>query len=186
VIYQHLEKQPEPPSKFNTAVTPEIDALVLKAMSKQPEDRYNTANELANAFNAAIGRAISTGNFPAVSYPPPSTQRIVMNTSSASRMATMPRPRVAMIAAGLVAVIALVIFVLYATGLIAPPAPSFKQAVVREGVVGTAAEAEPSEEEIRIARERLNNNGFIAYAACVQSSQYHAPQAREVADLAAQ
>lgn len=184
VIYQHLEKMPEPPSTFNPAVTPDIDALVLKAMSKRPEERYNTANELANAFNAAIGRAISTGNFPAVGFTPPSTQRIAMPTSSAARNTQMARPRTAMIIAGLIAVMALVVVVLYATGLITPPAQSFKQHIIREGVVGTAAEAVPSEDELRIARDRLGSNGFIAYAACVQSSQYHAAQAREVAEFA--
>ena len=44
-----------PPSKDNPAVTPELDAIVLKALSRDPADRYDSAEELASALES-LGR----------------------------------------------------------------------------------------------------------------------------------
>ena len=35
-----VHNMPEPPSKFNPALPPEFDRIVLKALSKRQEDRY--------------------------------------------------------------------------------------------------------------------------------------------------
>ncbi|MDU0479553.1 Stk1 family PASTA domain-containing Ser/Thr kinase [Staphylococcus chromogenes] len=51
IAYQHVEADPEPPSSLIRGLSPttavNIDAVVLTAMSKHPEDRYQTATELA-------------------------------------------------------------------------------------------------------------------------------------------
>lgn len=38
-------KPPLPPSEFEPAVSPELDRIVLKALSRQPEDRYQSAEQ---------------------------------------------------------------------------------------------------------------------------------------------
>jgi eukaryotic-like serine/threonine-protein kinase len=46
VLFQHLEGVKEPPSKRNPAVTPALEAIVLRAMAVKPEERYQTAAEM--------------------------------------------------------------------------------------------------------------------------------------------
>ncbi|HEX8423544.1 MAG TPA: tetratricopeptide repeat protein [Pyrinomonadaceae bacterium] len=45
IAAQVIHVNPEPPSKFNRLIPPELDRITLKAISKHPEDRYQTAEE---------------------------------------------------------------------------------------------------------------------------------------------
>ncbi len=46
VAYQHVREDPEPPSRRQEGITPELDAVVLKALAKNPDNRYQTAAEM--------------------------------------------------------------------------------------------------------------------------------------------
>ncbi|TWP52825.1 Stk1 family PASTA domain-containing Ser/Thr kinase [Lentzea tibetensis] len=46
VAYQHVREDPKPPSSLNPKVSPQLDAIVLKAMSKGPANRYQSAAEM--------------------------------------------------------------------------------------------------------------------------------------------
>ncbi|MFE7525068.1 Stk1 family PASTA domain-containing Ser/Thr kinase [Kitasatospora sp. NPDC057542] len=46
VAYQHVREEPQPPSVFDPEVRPEIDAIVLKALAKDRDYRYQTADEM--------------------------------------------------------------------------------------------------------------------------------------------
>jgi serine/threonine-protein kinase len=46
VAYQHVREDPRHPSALNPAVPPELDAIVLKALSKNPANRYQSAAEM--------------------------------------------------------------------------------------------------------------------------------------------
>ncbi|HEY2725456.1 MAG TPA: Stk1 family PASTA domain-containing Ser/Thr kinase [Pseudonocardiaceae bacterium] len=46
VAYQHVREDPTPPSHQNPDVSPGMDAMVLKAMSKNPANRYQSAAEM--------------------------------------------------------------------------------------------------------------------------------------------
>ncbi|MGU3652950.1 Stk1 family PASTA domain-containing Ser/Thr kinase [Mycolicibacterium sp. A43C] len=46
VAYQHVREDPAAPSTRHAGVTPELDAVVLKALSKNPENRYQSAAEM--------------------------------------------------------------------------------------------------------------------------------------------
>ncbi|MDR1265876.1 MAG: Stk1 family PASTA domain-containing Ser/Thr kinase [Propionibacteriaceae bacterium] len=48
LAYQHVRERPIPPSQVDPVVTPEMDAIVLKALQKDPADRYQTAKEMAD------------------------------------------------------------------------------------------------------------------------------------------
>jgi beta-lactam-binding protein with PASTA domain len=60
VAFQHVREVPRPPSASNRDVTPEIDAVVLKALAKNPLNRYQSAGEMrADVMRAAAGRPVS-------------------------------------------------------------------------------------------------------------------------------
>jgi eukaryotic-like serine/threonine-protein kinase len=59
VAYQHVREDPPTPSDLNPDVTPPIDAIVLKALSKNPLNRYQSAGEMrADLLRAAAGRPV--------------------------------------------------------------------------------------------------------------------------------
>ena len=46
VAYQHVRDDPIPPSERHEGISPDLDAVVLKALAKNPENRYQTAAEM--------------------------------------------------------------------------------------------------------------------------------------------
>jgi serine/threonine-protein kinase len=46
VAYQHVREEPKAPSSVHSAVTPQLDAIVLKALTKNPANRYQSAAEM--------------------------------------------------------------------------------------------------------------------------------------------
>jgi eukaryotic-like serine/threonine-protein kinase len=54
VAYQHVREDPRLPSSINPDVPPELDAILLKAMSKNPANRYQSAAEMRNDLLRAL------------------------------------------------------------------------------------------------------------------------------------
>ncbi|MEM9491464.1 MAG: protein kinase, partial [Myxococcota bacterium] len=52
ILTMHLEEYPPYPSHYGD-VSPAFDEITMKAMSKEPDDRYQTVAEFATAFDAA-------------------------------------------------------------------------------------------------------------------------------------
>ena len=48
VAYQHVREDPVPPSQKRPDISPELDAVVLKALAKNPDNRYQSAAEMRN------------------------------------------------------------------------------------------------------------------------------------------
>jgi eukaryotic-like serine/threonine-protein kinase len=46
VAYQHVRENPQVPSSVNSAVPPALDSIVMKALAKNPLNRYQTAAEM--------------------------------------------------------------------------------------------------------------------------------------------
>jgi len=67
IAYQHVRENPIPPSRLDPDLPPWADAIVLKAMAKSANDRYQTAAEM----NADIQRAASGMQVAAAFQPPP-------------------------------------------------------------------------------------------------------------------
>ncbi len=54
ILEQVRDPKIDPPSKFNEDVTPEVDRIVLKALAKEPADRFDTAAEMARDLDAVL------------------------------------------------------------------------------------------------------------------------------------
>src|SRR5690242_7744455 len=54
VAYQHVREDPRLPSSINPLIPPALDAILLKAMSKNPANRYQSAAEMRNDLLRAI------------------------------------------------------------------------------------------------------------------------------------
>jgi TonB family protein len=54
ILEQVREARVTPPSQFNDEVTPQIDAIVLKALQKDPANRYQTAGEMQRDLDAVL------------------------------------------------------------------------------------------------------------------------------------
>ncbi|MFD6421199.1 Stk1 family PASTA domain-containing Ser/Thr kinase [Streptomyces sp. NPDC060198] len=60
VAYQHVREEPQPPSNFDPEITPEMDAIVLKALTKDPDYRYQSADEMRADIEACLdGRPVA-------------------------------------------------------------------------------------------------------------------------------
>ncbi|MEV8333408.1 protein kinase [Streptomyces niveus] len=46
VVYQHVQDIPVPPSEVSDVVPPELDGLVMRSLAKDPDDRFQSAEEM--------------------------------------------------------------------------------------------------------------------------------------------
>ncbi|MGW6390626.1 protein kinase domain-containing protein [Streptomyces sp. NPDC055103] len=46
VVYQHVQDAPVPPSEVTPGVPPELDGLVMRSLAKDPDDRFQSAEEM--------------------------------------------------------------------------------------------------------------------------------------------
>ena len=54
VAYQHVREEAQPPSVFDPEITPEMDAIVLRALVKDPNYRYQSADEMRVDIEACL------------------------------------------------------------------------------------------------------------------------------------
>jgi serine/threonine-protein kinase len=59
VAYQHVREDPRTPSSINPEISPELDSILLKAMSKNPANRYQSAADMrADLLRAVAGQRV--------------------------------------------------------------------------------------------------------------------------------
>lgn len=77
IIYQHLEKMPEAPSVHNPDINPAIEAVILKAIAKNPDDRFQSMGEMDKALREAAGLvSSSSASYPAVAVTKVTTETL--------------------------------------------------------------------------------------------------------------
>ena len=83
IAYQHVQTQPVPPRQVQPAVPPELDAIIMKLLAKDPAQRYSDAESLradlrrflegqpVGAMTGAMVAAPATAAMTAATPPPP-------------------------------------------------------------------------------------------------------------------
>ncbi|HSJ29334.1 MAG TPA: Stk1 family PASTA domain-containing Ser/Thr kinase [Acidimicrobiia bacterium] len=87
VAYQHVSQPPVPPSTVNPDVPGPLDDIVLTAMAKSPDERYQTAEEMRQDLWAAL-----QGRAPAAVAPAAHTGMAMAGEHDATRMMTRAVP----------------------------------------------------------------------------------------------
>lgn len=204
IIYQHLEKAPTPPSEFNPDVPPEVEAVIMRALQKNRDDRFDQAVDMARALLLALGKP--TGSSDSLV-----AQRSVRLQSRPGSSATkvpgrFTRRQLLLAGAGLAVLLAIggllallsindstvtlaqtqqALETASAAATSAALVPTVPPSSVIEDERSSSENIIPIPAEIDAARARLGSSGFIAYITCNQDSEFHAGLARELRDLAA-
>ncbi|MET8678419.1 protein kinase [Streptomyces sp. NPDC004647] len=62
VVYQHVQDDPVPPSEVTGAVPPELDGLVMRSLAKDPDDRFQSAEEMRGLVQYALQMLADKGS----------------------------------------------------------------------------------------------------------------------------
>lgn len=54
LMYKHFNDAPPPPRQKNPALDPRVEAVILRALAKDPDDRYQSAEDVAEDFARAV------------------------------------------------------------------------------------------------------------------------------------
>ncbi len=69
VAYQHVREEPQSPSVFDPEIPSDVDAIVLKALVKDPDYRYQSADEMRADIEAYLdGRPVAAAGMGAMPY----------------------------------------------------------------------------------------------------------------------
>jgi eukaryotic-like serine/threonine-protein kinase len=90
IAYQHVKEDPVPPSQVDPEVPGWADAIVLKAMQKDPADRYQSAGEMRNDIQRALSGAPVAAPMLGAAYGAGSGRTGAAPTQVAGRTAAIP------------------------------------------------------------------------------------------------
>lgn len=175
LIRMHLEDEPPPMQQFNPAISLAVEAAVMKALRKNPQQRYDDAEQFANAINAALGRQYTTGSHPALQIP----RTMVRALKPAGR----PARSVFMLS--MVALLLLLGLIVFAATRGPSNLNALSQPTLLAGVTGTHEDVTPNTAEVELAKARLGPDGMIAFIACSMDSVFQVTRARELGEIAA-
>jgi tetratricopeptide (TPR) repeat protein len=105
----HITQAPEPLSHHRPAVTPVLNAILMRCLEKRPADRWQTAGELASQLEA-----VAT---PSAGMTPTATQPIASSGAEAALRLRQPVRVGALFVAGSLAMLGLVYWVVHRVGL---------------------------------------------------------------------
>ncbi|MEU5424108.1 protein kinase [Streptomyces olivoreticuli] len=97
VVYQHVQDNPVPPSQVLGSVPPELDGLVMRSLAKDPDDRFQSAEEMRGLVQYALqmlhdaGAHTGAWDTGPVAHATAATQALGMGAGMAGTTA-MPHP----------------------------------------------------------------------------------------------
>ena len=166
VAYQHVREPAVPPSRHEHDLTPDIDAIVMKALAKRVEDRYQSAAQMradierylaGRPVQAAVGDA-GTGPVP-VAAPVPQPRET--HAETAVRPAVLPAEQDRRSRVGLWVLLAVLLLALFGTAFVVWPKlfDDTPTQVAVPGVVG---------KELEDARTEIGDAGLESDQSAVQ------------------
>lgn len=169
LIYKHIHEPPPHPRHLNRQIPQDVQDVILTALAKQPQDRFQTVNEMADALLAAAKLKPITGTLPVM--------KLRKDTGETAAVRHPDRRLIGITIISMLIVFALLLSLTIRDG--APTEPVVPSTPLA-GSEGTPDEIVPTQAEINLARRSLGNEGFIAHIACNRTSEYHAGAAREI------
>src|SRR3954470_12629515 len=99
IIYKIIHENPVPPRELDVTIHPGLDKVIMKALAKKPEERYQTGAELARELQAykSLGantdstQEIPSGAYPAPTGAAPAPAKSAPKVAAASAAAAKPR-----------------------------------------------------------------------------------------------
>ncbi|MEO8396709.1 MAG: substrate-binding domain-containing protein, partial [Chloroflexota bacterium] len=170
LLHKIESEEPVSPRKLNAEVAPELERVVLRAIRKEPRERFFDVGEMAQALEAVPGTRSR------VRRPPPlATLPTQYKSTSARRL----RLRIA----AAVVVVGVFILALLVVNILRQNVPP-QTATIETALRGSVLDVVPSAQEVTRAQRVLGDDGFIAYIACAQDSEFQSVRAREMSDYA--
>jgi len=98
VLYAQVHRDPLPPSARNSALNPQVDAVIMRGLAKDPAARWETATAFVNALEAALAGKLNPASAKTVVMAPPiaSTVPLAAPIAAGAAVAVAPpsaRPR---------------------------------------------------------------------------------------------
>ena len=121
IAYQHVTEIPQPPSAFDSSLPHEIDAIVLTALAKKPENRYASAAEMRADVERALQGDPVTARIPLQDA---ATTAMPALHSSVNAVATKERTSTAIWLGSLTAVVVVVLAAMFVLLKIFTPTPT--------------------------------------------------------------
>jgi serine/threonine-protein kinase len=180
IMQMHLTEMPQSPRRTRPGIPPELDQMLMKAIEKSPTRRYQTAREMADAFEAAVAGYVTSQNNTLLLRGTPQRTIPLTDAFTTSRFASRNRG----IAALTVVVLAVLLFggaALLPSLQASKPTPTATSArgnalPANRPTEGDITALKLTEDDIRKAPE-LFQGSFLGIIACSLSSEYHASYA---------
>ena len=168
VAYQHVREAPVPPSQLDPVITPDIDAVTLKALAKDAADRYQSAREMKADITRMLAGQQATAVVPRVNEdgsptqvappvpPPPTDEALELDPDEDEER----KPRVGLaiaITAAIILVLGLGAYALYQ--ILTPEEPTVRIVVVPDVRTYTEAQATEQLEARELKVEVKKENG---------------------------
>jgi serine/threonine-protein kinase len=96
VIYKIVNEQPIPPREVDVSIHPGLSMVITKCLAKNPEDRYQDANDLATALKSykivSVPQQLSTGKAPIAPSAPVSAPKPIAPPRPAATQVVPAQP----------------------------------------------------------------------------------------------